>query len=66
MHGNTACRVPLRKWNDRALAQSKAYFPTNLISIRVDALMQHRFERRYDGGAVSNRFADTLVLRDLI
>jgi hypothetical protein len=32
---------------------------TNLISIGVDALMQHRFERRYDGQAVSNRFADT-------
>ena len=31
--------------------------PTNLISNRVDALMQHRFERRYNRQAVSNQLA---------
>jgi hypothetical protein len=40
----TTYRLPLHEWSDRPLAQSKSFSPIQLISTRVDVLLQHLLE----------------------
>jgi hypothetical protein len=67
-HGTPPVAAPALRERPRPCTV-KDLSPANLILIRVDALMQHRFEGRYEGAATSNRFANTEdyeLLGDLI
>jgi hypothetical protein len=64
-HGTPPVAAPALRERPRPCTV-KDFSPTNFISIRVDALMQHRFEGRYDGAATGNRFANTVPTQKIM